>query len=131
MVSLCDRSPRYLHYYLSPKAKLCPNYPFVTISQIIEGLLQIHRQYFMFRVIAPGVAVEFDRWTDALNHAKTLMPKCQWFDEIRILAKDDLVWVYSRSHKFPQFIGPGTYDRLARLFIAEAIAEAEGGVEGQ
>jgi glycine cleavage system pyridoxal-binding protein P len=77
----------------------------------------------MFKVIAPGFTQEFDRWTDALNSAKLLMPKCKWFDEIRILAKQDLVWVYSRSHKFPQFIGAGTYDRLARLFIAEALAE--------
>ncbi len=77
----------------------------------------------MFKVIAPGFTQDCDRWTDALNLAKTLMPQCKWFDEVRILAKEDLVWVYSRSHKFPQFIGAGTYDRLARLFIAEARAE--------
>ena len=78
----------------------------------------------MFKVIARGFTQTYDRWTDALNVAKSLMPQCKWFDEIRIVAQEDLIWVYSRSHKFPQFIGPGTYDRLARLFIAETMTAA-------
>jgi hypothetical protein len=75
----------------------------------------------MFKVITPGFTQNCDRWTDALNLAKSLMPQCKWFDEVRILAQGEVVWVYSRSHKFPQFIGAGTYDRLAQLFIAEAL----------
>jgi hypothetical protein len=95
---------------------------FLTMSTPPPESAQTDRP-LLFRVIAPGFSQEFDRWTDALNTAKSLMPNCRWFDEIRILAAGDLVWVYSRSHKFPQFIGAGTYDRLARLFLQEALAE--------
>lgn len=66
-----------------------------------------------FRVVTPGFSQEFDRWTDALNTAKSLMPKCKsWLEDIRIYVGEELIWVYSKSHKFPQYIGAGTYDRL-------------------
>ena len=55
------------------------------------------------------------------NH---LIPQCRsLFEDIRIFVGKELVWVYSRSHKYPQYIGAGNYDRLARLFIAEAMEE--------
>jgi len=58
--------------------------------------------------------------------AKSLIPACKsWFQDIRILAGDELVWVYSRSHTHPQYIGAGTYRRLALLFLQEAAEEAE------
>ena len=67
---------------------------------------------------------EFERWTDALYHAKSLIPQCRsLFEDIRIFVGQELVWVYSRSHKYPQYVGAGNYDRLARLFIAEAMEE--------
>jgi hypothetical protein len=78
----------------------------------------------MFRVIAPNINEEFDRWTDALNRAKSLMPQCKsLFVDIRIYHKEYLLWIYSRSHKYPQYIGAGTYDRLAKLFLIEASEE--------
>lgn len=74
----------------------------------------------------PGFSQEFERWTDALNTANALKPKCKSLtQDIRIFLFDDLVWVYSRSHKYPQYIGAGTYDRLARIFIQEAIGESD------
>ncbi|KAM3097141.1 hypothetical protein ACKFKG_09150 [Phormidesmis sp. 146-35] len=73
----------------------------------------------MFKVITPGFSQTYDRWTDALEAGKLLIPKCKWFSDIRILENGELVWVYSRSHKFPQFVGPGTYDRLAEKFLIE------------
>jgi hypothetical protein len=85
----------------------------------------------MFKVLTTdGTCWEFDRWTDALNHGKSLMPTCKsWLEDIRILIcegdREEVVWVYSRSHKFPMYIGPRTYDRLANLFLVEAKAEAE------
>lgn len=81
----------------------------------------------MFRVITPGFSQEFERWTDALNTANSLIPKCKRLTEdVRIYLFDDLVWVYSGSHKYPMYIGAGMYDRLAKLFIQEAIEEADG-----
>ena len=78
----------------------------------------------MFRVLTRGYSEEFERWTDALEVANSLKPKCQsWLQDIRIYDGEDLIWVYSRSHAYPQYIGAGTYNRLARLFIEEAIAE--------
>ena len=78
----------------------------------------------MFRVITPGFEAEFPRWTDALNKANSLMPSCKsLFKDIRIYYGDNLIWIYSRSHKYPQYIGAGVYDRLAKLFIQEAIEE--------
>ena len=80
----------------------------------------------MFRVITPGFSQEFERWTDALNTAKSLQPKCKsLFQDIRILDGEDVVWVYSRSHTYPQFIGAGTYNRLAMLFLQEAMEYSE------
>ncbi|MBD1928621.1 hypothetical protein H6F74_20550 [Trichocoleus sp. FACHB-90] len=80
----------------------------------------------MFRVITPGFSQEFERWTDALNTAKSLQPKCKsLFQDIRILDGEDVVWVYSRSHTYPQFIGAGTYNRLAMLFLQEAMQDSE------
>lgn len=75
----------------------------------------------MFKVITPESSQTFDRWTDALNTAKSFIPQCKWFDQIRILEGEALVWTYSRSHKYPQFIGAGTYDRLAKRFLWEAV----------
>jgi hypothetical protein len=81
----------------------------------------------MFQVITPRFSQQFERWTDALETAKSLIPQCKSLTEdIRILLFDELIWVYSRSHKYPQYIGAGTYDRLARLFIQEAIEAGEG-----
>ena len=78
----------------------------------------------MFKVVTPRFSQEFDRWTDALNTAKSLMPQCKSLTEdVRIYLFDELVWVYSRSHKYPMYIGAGMYDKLARLFIQEAIEE--------
>ena len=79
---------------------------------------------YLFRVVTKNGDREFERWTDALNYAKSLIPQCRsLFEDIRILVGEELVWIYSRSHKYPQFVGAGNYDRLARLFIAEAMEE--------
>ncbi len=78
----------------------------------------------MFRVIAAGKEETFSRWTDALDKANSLIPSCKsFFKDIRIYDGDELIWVYSRLHKYPQYIGAGTYNRLARLFISEATAD--------
>ncbi|MFE1747398.1 hypothetical protein [Coleofasciculus sp. H7-2] len=80
----------------------------------------------MFRVITREFSQEFERWTDALNTAKSLQPKCKsLFQDIRIFDGKELVWVYSRSHTYPQYIGAGTYNRLARLFLQEATENDE------
>lgn len=80
-----------------------------------------------FRVIAPDVDQSFERWIDALELAKSLIPKCKGlFQEVRIFDHKELVWVSDRFHRYPQFIGPGTYKRLALLLIQETLAaEAE------
>jgi hypothetical protein len=78
----------------------------------------------MFRVVTRGVSQEFQRWTDALEAGKALIPQCKsLLQDIRIFYGDQLIWIYSRSNTYPQFIGPKMYDRLARLFIEEALAE--------
>ena len=80
----------------------------------------------MFRVITPGFEAQYDRWTDALNKANSLKPGCRGlFEDVRIYYGDNLIWLYSRSHKYPQYIGAGVYDKLAQLFIKEAQEEAE------
>lgn len=80
----------------------------------------------MFRVATRGFSQEFERWTDAVNTANLLKPKCKtWLEDIRIFDGESLVWVYSLSHTYPQYIGPGTYKRLAILFLQEAVAEEE------
>lgn len=78
----------------------------------------------MFKVFTPGFTQEFERWTDALNAAKALIPSCKsWLEDIRIFEQEELVWIYSRSHKFPQYIGAGTYNRLAMRFLQETLDE--------
>lgn len=84
----------------------------------------------MFKVITINFSQEFERWTDALHTAKSLMPQCKSLtQDIRIYLCDELIWLYSREYKYPQYIGAGTYNRLARLFIQEAIEAGEGAVE--
>ncbi|MEL6930713.1 MAG: hypothetical protein AAFO95_19075 [Cyanobacteria bacterium J06600_6] len=79
----------------------------------------------MFRVITPGFDASYERWTDALNKANSLKPSCKGlFKDVRIYHGKNLIWLYSRVHKYPQYIGAGVYDNLARLFIAEAMEEA-------
>lgn len=82
----------------------------------------------MFTVVTRNFSQAFDRWIDALEAAKSLIPQCKWFQDIRIFEQKELVWVYSRSHKYPQFVGAGTYDRLAKRFLLET-AESENTVE--
>jgi predicted secreted protein len=78
----------------------------------------------MFRVVARGFSQEFERWTDALNQAKSLMPECKSLtQDVRIYLCDELVWLYSREYKYPQYIGPGSYNLLAKLFLQEALEE--------
>ncbi|BAU66294.1 dihydropteroate synthase [Stanieria sp. NIES-3757] len=80
----------------------------------------------MFKVVYQNIEREFSRWTEALDYAKHLIPDCKsLFADIRIYQEKELIWIYSRSHKYPQYIGAGTYDRLARLFIVETMEEEE------
>ena len=80
----------------------------------------------MFRVVTKGFSQEFERWTDAVHTANSLKPKCKsWLEDIRIFDGENLVWVYSLSHTYPQYIGHGTYRRLAILFLLEAAEEKE------
>lgn len=80
----------------------------------------------MFRVVARDYSQEFERWTDALNAAKALIPECKsWTQDIRIFLCDDLIWLYCKEYKYPKYIGAGTYDLLAKLFIREALEEEE------
>ena len=77
----------------------------------------------MFKVSSSGFSQECDRWLDALTTAKSLMPNCKWMQDVRIFEDGHLVWIYSRSHKYPQFVGAGTYDRLAKRFLLETIVD--------
>lgn len=80
----------------------------------------------VFKVTAPKFEQEFDRWTDALEQAKALVPDCKGiFQEVRILEEGELIWVKDRFHRYPQFLGAGTYKRLARQFLKEEIEAAE------
>ena len=80
----------------------------------------------MFRVKTKGFDQEYDRWTDALDQANSLIPTCKGlFGEVRILEKGELVWTYTRSHKYPMYIGAGVYDRLARRFVLENTIEPD------
>ncbi len=82
----------------------------------------------MFKVITKDYTQEFERWTDALEAANALRPQCKTLtQDIRIFLEEELIWVYSRSHKYPMYIGAGTYDRLARLFVLEAMEEQDQG----
>jgi hypothetical protein len=83
----------------------------------------------MFKVTAPNFVQEFERWIDALEMAKSLIPKCKGiFQEVRILENSELIWVYDRFHRHPQFMGAGTYKRLAQRFLQET-AEDEANDE--
>ena len=80
----------------------------------------------MFRVITPKFDQQYSRWTDALESAKSLIPQCKsLLEDIRIYDGEEIIWVYSRSHKYPQYIGAGTYNRLANLFIQETLEEEQ------
>jgi hypothetical protein len=86
----------------------------------------------MFQVVYQNRKREFSRWTEALDYAKSLIPDCKGlFADIRIYQEKELIWIYSRSHKYPQYIGAGTYDRLARLFILETMEEEEKKRQGE
>ncbi len=70
--------------------------------------------------MTPGFEQEYERWTDALERANSLRPSLKsWFKDIRILEDGKPVWTFGRGRKHPEYLGPGTYDRLARLFIEE------------
>ncbi len=83
-----------------------------------------------FKVVTPGFEQTFERWTDALDKANSMRSSLKsWFKDIRILEgtlaagqtpKWRAVWTYGRGRSHPEYLGPGTYDRLARLFIEEA-----------
>ena len=84
----------------------------------------------MFRVATRGFSQDFERWTDTVNMANSLKPLCKsWLEDIRIFDGENLVWVYSLSHTYPQYIGAGTYKRLAILFLQELVEEAEQAVD--
>jgi hypothetical protein len=74
----------------------------------------------MFRVFTKDYDRQFERWTDALDAGNSLKSTCKsLFQDIRIFDGEELIWVYSRLHTYPQYIGAGVYDKLARLFIIE------------
>ncbi len=83
-----------------------------------------------FKVVTPGYEEAFERWTDALEQANSMKSSLSsWFKDIRILEDTGRgwtpIWTYGRGRSHPEYLGPGTYDRLARLFIAEGQAEAQ------
>ena len=79
-----------------------------------------------FRVTTKDFSQTCDRWTDALDTANGLKPQCKsLLHDVRIFDGADLVWLYSRSHRYPMYIGAGTYDRLVALFVQEATEEVE------
>ncbi len=83
-----------------------------------------------FKVVTPGYEEAFERWTDALEQANSMKSSLSsWFKDIRILEDTGRgwapVWTYGRGRSHPEYLGPGTYDRLARLFISEGQAEAQ------
>jgi hypothetical protein len=74
----------------------------------------------MFRVVFKDCDQSFDRWTDALDAGNQLKPQCRsLLHDIRISENGKVIWVYSRSHVHPMYMGPGTYDRLVKLFVKE------------
>ncbi len=74
----------------------------------------------MFRVVFREYDREFERWTDALDAGNSLKSKCKsLLQDIRIFENGELIWIYSRSHTYPQYLGAGVYDRLARQFLLE------------
>ena len=81
----------------------------------------------MFRVITPRFDRQYSRWIDALEAANSLIPECKsLLEDVRIYLEDEMIWVYSLSHKYPQYIGPGMYNKLANLFIQETLEEEQG-----
>ncbi len=85
----------------------------------------------MFKVVTPGFSQEFERWTAALNAAKTLLPNCKWTETVKIYLCDEVVWLYSREYKYPQYIGAGNYTLLAKLFIQETLEDAANTTNGE
>jgi hypothetical protein len=74
-----------------------------------------------FKVAAPSYEQIFERWIDALDAAKLLIPTCKGlFQQVKILENEKLVWAYDRFHRYPQFFGAGTYKRLAHRFLIES-----------
>ena len=66
-----------------------------------------------FKIVTPGFEQDYERWTDALEKANSLRPSLKsWFKDIRILEDGKPVWTYGRGRKHPEYLGPGTYDRL-------------------
>jgi hypothetical protein len=77
-----------------------------------------------FKVTAPQYDREFERWIDALEMAKSLIPNCKGiFQQVKILEDEKLVWAYDHFHRHPQFFGAGTYNRLARRFVLETLED--------
>ena len=77
----------------------------------------------MFRVVFKDFDQSFDRWTDALDAGNQLKPQCRsLLQDIRISENGKVIWVYSRSHVHPMYMGHGTYDRLVKLFVQENTA---------
>ena len=75
-----------------------------------------------FKVVTPGYEEAFERWTDALEVANSMKSSLKsWFKDIRILEDAQAgwtpVWVFGRGRSHPEYLGPGTYDRLARLAV--------------
>jgi hypothetical protein len=86
----------------------------------------------MFKVTAPNFVQEFERWIDALEIAKSLIPTCKGiFQEVKILENNELVWVFDRFHRYPQFMGAGTYRRLALRFLQETAEDEANHVPDQ
>jgi hypothetical protein len=76
--------------------------------------------HHMFRVFTKDYDREFERWTDALAAGNSLKPKCKnLLQDVRIFEDGELIWVYSRSHTHPQYLGAGVFNRLARQFLLE------------
>lgn len=77
----------------------------------------------MFKVVTPDFSQEFERWTEALDAGKSLMSNCKWTETVKIYLCDELVWLYSREYKYPQYIGAGNYNLLVKLFIQETLED--------
>jgi hypothetical protein len=77
-----------------------------------------------FRVSAHNFEQDFERWVDALEMAKSLIPSCKGlFQQVKILEDGKLIWAYDRFHRYPQFFGAGTYKRLAHRFLRETVED--------
>ncbi|WP_404788759.1 hypothetical protein [Altericista sp. CCNU0014] len=81
-----------------------------------------------FKVSAQNFEQSFERWIDALEMAKSLIPSCKGlFGQVKVLEDGKLVWAYDRFHRYPQFFGAGTYKRLARRFVLETMEDEASG----